>query len=392
MKTIIFLFSIFTCSFNQIIAQDNLSISIKGLTNDTIFMIFSSLDNPQKEELKILISENGVCHYRFPDDNKYLVTLQPKSITKYKKNERPIFGNSSSISHILITPDSRIKIDGYISDDKYLEYEVTGSDALDEFSRHRKNYKELEIQLDSINQCIELASSNEERNLLFKSRAEISKIINSIKSSYIQKHIDNKDESNIDLISRYLSVSPNLYMQFSASINPNILKESEYAPVLRILEEMLKDQKGISDKNINIQKGKAAPNFILKKINNEDLELSSFKGKYIILDFWGSWCPPCIKDIPKLEAYSKKYMDKVVFISINCEDSDEVWRRTVKKNNMDWIQVINNKENNKDVVALYGVKTFPFKLIIDKEGNILDIFEGTESTFFSSLDSILAID
>lgn len=66
-----------------------------------------------------------------------------------------------------------------------------------------------------------------------------------------------------------------------------------------------------------------APDFTLKDIQGNDFSLSSAKGKYVILDFWGSWCGWCIKGLPDMKKAYRKYKHKVVFVGIDCNDTEE---------------------------------------------------------------------
>jgi thiol-disulfide isomerase/thioredoxin len=70
-------------------------------------------------------------------------------------------------------------------------------------------------------------------------------------------------------------------------------------------------------------KGSFAPSFSLPDINGKNLTLYDFKRKYIVLDFWGTWCVSCVKGFPKLKDYYSKYNDKIEFIGIDCQDNVE---------------------------------------------------------------------
>ena len=71
--------------------------------------------------------------------------------------------------------------------------------------------------------------------------------------------------------------------------------------------------------------GAVVENFTLKDIQGNDFSLSSLKGKYVVLDFWGSWCPWCIKGMPKMKEYYQKYQGKLEIVGVDCRDTDEKW-------------------------------------------------------------------
>ena len=101
--------------------------------------------------------------------------------------------------------------------------------------------------------------------------------------------------------------------------------------------------------------GKEATGFSLKDIHGNLLTLSSLQGKYVMLDFWGSWCGACIKSFPHLRAFYEQHRDKLEVIGIACHDTKEKWNAAVKRHELPWLHVLNGEGTN-DVAALYGVQ------------------------------------
>lgn len=141
-----------------------------------------------------------------------------------------------------------------------------------------------------------------------------------------------------------------------------------------------------NDKLVKI--GKSAPDFSLKTLENKQYNLSMIKTDYIVLDFWGSWCLPCIEGFPKMKTYYEKYQEKVEFIGVACKDKEDKWREAVKKYNLTWTQLFNNDEEALDVSLKYSIKAYPTKIIIDKNKNIVGIYEGETDDFYDKLDEL----
>lgn len=137
-----------------------------------------------------------------------------------------------------------------------------------------------------------------------------------------------------------------------------------------------------------VQVGMVAPEFKLKDLNGKDVSLTDFRGKYVVLDFWGSWCVWCIKGFPDMKKSYEKHKVKIEFISIACRDSDAKWRTAVKENALPWVQLFNDGKDI-DVAALYAVNGYPTKCIIDPEGKIVRIFSGESAEFYTYLDDLL---
>ena len=123
-------------------------------------------------------------------------------------------------------------------------------------------------------------------------------------------------------------------------------------------------------KLIKITKGKKSPDFKFVDINGNTVKLSDFKGKYVYIDIWATWCKPCLIEMKSLEKLKKSYPD-IVYISICKKDSKGRWEKFVKNENLDGIQLFAPNEDN-DFFKSYLVKGIPRFILIDKEGKILD--------------------
>jgi len=142
----------------------------------------------------------------------------------------------------------------------------------------------------------------------------------------------------------------------------------------------------LDDLNANSE-GSKAGDFIAKDVQEKILKLSDFKGKYVLLDFWGSWCVPCRESNPHLIELFKKYSEKGLTIGIatEYEKTDIKWREAIKKDGTDiWYNVLSNPlagspgQFTKDIARIFGVHVYPTKLLIDPCGYIIGRFRGTD--------------
>lgn len=130
-----------------------------------------------------------------------------------------------------------------------------------------------------------------------------------------------------------------------------------------------------------------APNFTLKDLDGKDVSLSDFRGKWVILDFWGSWCPWCIKGFPELKDIYKEYSDNLTIIGIDCNESEADWRTGVEKYSLPWVNVYNPAGTT--LLSDYGVQGFPTKVIISPDGVIKNITVGHNPEFSKTLASLI---
>jgi len=117
--------------------------------------------------------------------------------------------------------------------------------------------------------------------------------------------------------------------------------------------------------------GKSVPELVMADPNGKDVSISSFKGKYVLIDFWASWCGPCRHNNPKLVRLYNKYHEKgleIYGISLD-EDSDD-WKKAVQHDKLKWIQVIDDKGWAAPSASAYGVDMIPSSFLIDKQGVI----------------------
>lgn len=124
--------------------------------------------------------------------------------------------------------------------------------------------------------------------------------------------------------------------------------------------------------------GMAAPEIKTNyTLNGSEFKLSSLKGKYVLLDYWGTWCGPCMADMPKIKEYSNKYSNKnLIVLGVNSGDTSEKWQNAIKKNEFNWMQIRSTKDNN--LLIPFNVTSFPTKILIDPDGKIIYSSKNTE--------------
>ncbi|MBQ4296102.1 MAG: TlpA family protein disulfide reductase [Prevotella sp.] len=132
--------------------------------------------------------------------------------------------------------------------------------------------------------------------------------------------------------------------------------------------------------------GVEAPLFTLNDLEGKPLALSSLCGKYVVLDFWGSWCVWCIKGFPKMKEYYAKYPGKFEILGVDCNDTQEKWKAAVQKHELPWKHVY--CPDDATVLADYGVTGFPTKIIVGPDGKIVKAIVGEDPSFYTLLDEL----
>ena len=148
---------------------------------------------------------------------------------------------------------------------------------------------------------------------------------------------------------------------FVFAMLPNVgMAQDAYDPDVKYASELL-------------ESGVQAPDFALKNPEGKTLKLSDFKGNYVVLDFWASWCPDCRKDIPKIQRMYKNFHDKgVEFVGVSFDTDKDKWTSALQKYKIEYPQGSELiKFHDTKISKDYGVKWIPSLFLIDKEGRVV---------------------
>lgn len=131
-----------------------------------------------------------------------------------------------------------------------------------------------------------------------------------------------------------------------------------------------------------------APDIELPNLQGSTTKLSSLRGKYVVIDFWGSWCIWCIRGIPQMKTYYTKYKDKMEILGVDCRDTEDKWRAAVEEHQLPWLQVRCPNEKLQTIAAQYNIEGFPTKVVVDPQGKIAKVVVGEDPEFYKYLDEL----
>ncbi len=190
--------------------------------------------------------------------------------------------------------------------------------------------------------------SHVEKNLFISEKIYDGKTLEHIKTVNIKREFDLGD----------FDVAKKAYKSFL-----NTEPDKRYRNILTDVYELEK----------RLLPGNTAPNFELRDIDNNKVSLEDFRGKVVYLDFWASWCPPCMREVPYAKELKERFEDKedLVFVYISVDEDTEAWKNTVEQREIEGVH-LNIKGRDNEVAKSYNVTGIPSYFIIDRKGLIFD--------------------
>ena len=371
-------------SFNENISTESLIIndqhdgvirgSISGLEAEDTLMVRT------KNQTDTVAVHNGSFEYTFSSEQAELVNFYSISKKLANGNYRAFRMNPISV---MLFPNDQVSVKG-----NFDVYQVTGSKFYDE-------YNQMNAPL-LANDKKRMALS-EEYSTIARSAQPDKQRLEAIREEFQKIGLEN-DRMIIDYVGKHLDSDLSVFLLYyfhpeaGEKQIDHITKEVQNGA----LSHLYKEIKAYYDKVVAkreaskyIQEGKMAPDFTLKDLNGKDFSLSSLKGKYVVLDFWGSWCGWCIKGMPKMKEMYAKYKGKLEIVGIDCNDPESKWKAAVAKHALPWINVINNPKGGADMTNVYNISGFPTKLIIAPDGKIAKIVVGEDPAFYTAIDEFM---
>jgi peroxiredoxin len=207
--------------------------------------------------------------------------------------------------------------------------------------------------------------------------------------------INTQGESQLKSIQSYVrqfitNSSDPITSMWALGTYQQVFSVSDYEELLTGIAKKFPNHKGIaamkelSERQLALQKQKSqepeetqwinkqAPDLSLPDVNGNEVKLSSFRGKYVLVDFWASWCLPCRRENPNVVNAYNKYKGKnftILGVSLDKEKSD--WTDAIQADKLSWTQVSDLKEWNSLAVSTFDFNGIPFNVLIDPQGKVI---------------------
>ena len=316
-------------------------------------------------------------------DGKFDFTVhvsEPTDISAYTPGS--LRGTERAGFQVIAVPGERAEMTGDLTSNYYL----TGSKFYQQFNEVDRMMeaaqKPLNQLVDSLQNRMKAGESQESVMKVYQEKGgKLRQELRDKMMNFIKQHPD--DEACAYLIPQMddLETMKEAVKLLSPAVRDGRMK-NYYTRVISSIEAEEKAEAEAAKKQAA---GIAAPNFTLNDINGKPLSLASLRGKYVVLDFWGSWCIWCIKGFPQMKEYYNKYKGKFQILGIDCNDTQEKWKAAVKKHELPWLHVYCPRDN-RQLMKDYGITGFPTKILIDPQGKIVKTVVGEDPAFYTLLD------
>lgn len=315
----------------------------------------------------IALDENGGFVYQKKID-------QPADFIFYFVPEQSI--------RITPLPNEKINLSGNAK--KLTEsYQVAGSAASEAISRYAKYLQHLKVALDSVSLFYQQNQEAKDLRYIIEITKKRSDSIFNLGKQYLENIIKNNPsgmESYVAL-SQKMNYQLNFFtlqkdLDYFIMVDTAFARVYDTAKVAVMLHNYVQRGKQIAQKQEQVKQlniGEFAPEIRLPNSNGDTLALSELKGKYVLIDFWGSWCYPCREEHKNLRKTYWQFR-KLGFeiFQIALEYDKENWKNTLKEDKLWWkYQVSELNYMDSKVAKIYKIKKVPSNFLIDREGKVV---------------------
>jgi peroxiredoxin len=192
---------------------------------------------------------------------------------------------------------------------------------------------------------------------------------------YIIRYIDSSSNPVVAMfaLGYTQNIEPGLLEKPLLNLANRFPKHNGVASIMQQYKQMMAQQLQLKEKQNKFpHEGSLAPDITMNDTEGKPFSLSQLKGKFVLVDFWASWCGPCRGENPNVVAAYNKYKDKnFTVLGVSLDEDKDAWLKAIKDDNLTWKQISDLKGWQTSAVPLYGFEGIPYNVLIDPQGMII---------------------
>lgn len=227
-----------------------------------------------------------------------------------------------------------------------------------------------ERQLDSLMTKLQIAAQEKNNTDRLNYSAEYNDVLTKYKKVLLNLiDSDSTSIANYTILQRLdPKVDYEYFVKVRNGLKPRLEGNFFYAQLANKVKQMEVQKKA----EAAFAPGAVAPDIVLPNPEGEEVALSSLRGKYVLIDFWASWCKPCRMENPNVVRMYKKYSDDPFEIyGVSLDQKRDNWLKAIKDDHLTWVHVSDLKYWNSAAAKLYNITSIPHTVLIDPEGKIV---------------------